>query len=247
MDAAAAPIAEDPRYPRFPPEVPFPHRPGPPRPLYPPRPPGPGPVVPLVPMPGEPGQDPPPSPLDGPRSRVYDDLLKRRTVVLDRPLDDPTATLLVAQLISLDRDSAEPIMLVVNSPGGPLEAAIAVLDTIDLVRGTVGTTCLGRAEGTAAVVVAAGTGRRRVGAGARLRLRFAELELSGPARRLGDELAHHHEVQATLVDRLAAVTSHDRDQVAADVDAGRLLTADEAVAYGLADEVIAPRPGPSQL
>ena len=240
MDAAAAPIAGDPRYPGFPPEEPFPHRPGPPRPLYPPRPPGPGPVIPLLPMPGSPGQDPSGSRLDDPRQRVYDDLLKRRTVVLDRALDDQTAALLVAQLITLDRDGAEPIMLVVNSPGGPLEAAVAVLDTLGLVRGPVGTTCLGRADGTAAVVVAAGTGRRRIGSGARLRLRFADLDLAGPARRLGDELAHHRELQASLIDRLAAVTGHDRARVEADVDAGRPLTADEAVAYGLADEIISP-------
>jgi ATP-dependent Clp protease, protease subunit len=232
---AAGVGASDPRYPGFPPEVPFPHRPGPARPLYPPGPGRPGPVVPF-PMPGVPG---PAGVFEDPRSRVYDDLLKRRTIVLDRALDGEAATLLAAQLITLDRDGAEPIMLVVNSPGGPLDAAIAVLDTIDLVRGPIGTTCLGRADGTAAVLVAAGTGRRRIGAGAHLRLRFADLELSGPARRLDDELAHHRELQATLVDRLAAVTGRDRTRVEHDVESARLLTAQEAVDYGLADEVIA--------
>jgi ATP-dependent Clp protease protease subunit len=132
-------------------------------------------------------------------------------------------------------------MLVVNSPGGPLEAAVAVLDTIDLVRGPLGTTCLGRAEGTAAVVAAAGTSLRRIGAGARLRLRFADLELSGPARRLDDELTHHRELQATLIDRLAAISGRDRARIERDVEAGRLLSAQEAVDYGLADEVIAAR------
>lgn len=237
--AAAAPLAGDPRYPGFPPEPPFPHRPGPPGPLYPPRPPGPAPVVPLVPVPGSPGPGPDPF-FEDPRSRVYDDLLKRRTVVLDRELDDRSATLLVAQLITLDREGAEPITLVVNSPGGPLDAAIAVLDTLDLVRGPVGTTCLGRAEGTAAVLVAAGRGRRRIGAGARLRLRLPDLELSGPASRLDDELAHHRELHESLVDRLTAATRLSRDEIAADVDTARTFTASEAVAHGLADEVIGP-------
>jgi ATP-dependent Clp protease, protease subunit len=244
MEPAAAPIsastASDPRYPGFPPEVPFPHRPGPSRPLYPPRPGpgGPGPVVPFpFPVPGA----GPAGRFDDPRARVYDDLLKRRTIVLDRELDGEVATLLAAQLITLDRDGTDPIMLVVNSPGGPLEAAVAVLDTVDLVRGPLGTTCLGRADGTAALLVAAGTGRRRIGAGARLRLRLADIELSGPARRLDDELAHHRELQATLVDRLTAITGRERATVERDVEAGRLLTAAEAVDYGLADEVIAAR------
>lgn len=225
MDLAGS-IGSDPRFPGFPPEVPFPPSPGPepPRPGYPP--------VPMVPMPA------PPPPTDDLRSRVYDDLLARRTVVLDRALDGETATLVAAQLMSLDGAGTDPITLVVNSPGGPLDAAAAVLDTMDLVRGPLDTTCLGRADGTAAVVVAAGTGRRRMGAGAQVRLRFADIELTGPATRLGDDLARQREVERALVDRLVAITGQDRRLVERDVEAGRVLTADEAVAYGLADEVI---------
>jgi ATP-dependent Clp protease, protease subunit len=229
-----APIAGDPRYPDFPPEVPDPRRPGPVRPIRPPA----VPPVPLVPMPGT---IPPGVGSDDPRSRVYDDLLKRRTIMLDRALDDEAAMLVAAQLIALDGESSDPITLVVNSPGGPLDAAVALLDSLDLVRGPLDTTCLGRADGTAAAVAASGTGRRRIGAGARLRLRFADLELSGPGHRLDDELARHRDQHAALVDRLAAATGHDRTEVARDVDAGRLFTADEAVAYGLADEVTTPR------
>jgi ATP-dependent Clp protease protease subunit len=230
MDLAAS-IGSDPRFPGFPPEVPFPPSPGPehPRPGYPP--------VPMVPMPA------PPAPADDFRSRVYDDLLGRRTVVLDRALDGETATLVAAQLMSLDAAGTDRITLVVNSLGGPIDAAAAVLDTMDLVRGPLDTTCLGRAEGTAAVVVASGTGRRRMGAGAQVRLRFADIELTGPATRLGDELAHQRELQRALLDRLVAITGQDRRLVERDVEAGRTLTADEAVGYGLADEVIGSGPG----
>lgn len=232
MDAASQ--AGDPRHPG-PPEVPFPERPGPTRPIFPPAP-APGPVPPGLP----PGLLFPPDDL---RSRVYDDLLQRRTVVLDRALDDATATLVAAQLVALDAAGAEPITLVVNCPGGPLAAAVTVLDTMDLVRGPVATTLLGRAEGTAVVVAAAGTGRRRIGAGARLRLRFADLDLRGPAGQLDHELAYHRELQATLVDRLAAVTGQERRLVERDVEAGRSLTAAEAIAHGLADEIVgAPTP-----
>ena len=212
----------------LPPEVPS---------IFPPEPgrPGPGPAIPLL----------PPGLLSGTgdlRSRVYDDLLRRRTIVIDRALDDETASLVAAQLVALDQAGGEPITLVVNSPGGRLEAAMTVLDTMDLVRGPVATTCLGRAEGTAAVVAAAGTGPRRVGAGARLRLRLADLDLSGPAGHVDRELAYHRELQATLVDRLAAITGQERRLVERDVDAGRAFTAAEAVTYGLADQVIGAPP-----
>jgi ATP-dependent Clp protease protease subunit len=225
----SASIAGDPRFPGFPPEVPFPPHPDPGRPAYPP--------VPMVPMPSSPSS-PSSSPADDLRFRVYDDLLARRTVVLDRALDGETATLVAAQLMALDAESDQAITLVVNSPGGPLDAAAAVLDTIDLVRGPLDTTCLGRADGTAAVVAASGSGRRRMGAGARVRLRLADLELTGSASRLDDDLARHRDLQQAIVDRLVAITGQERRLVERDVETGRTLSAAEAVDYGLADEVI---------
>lgn len=222
---AATSRPDDPRVPGPPAEVPFPF---PPDPRWPDRP--------GAPMP--PPAAPPPS--GDVRSKVYEHLLARRTVMLDRPLDDEVATLVAAQLMSLDTESADRITLLVNSPGGPLGAAAAVLDTIDLVRGEVDTTCLGQAVGTAAVIVAAGTGRRRMGAGAQLRLRLADVELAGPAGRLDADLGQLRVLRGALVDRLVAVTGQDRRLIERDIDAGRALTAPDAVAYGLVDEVIEP-------
>lgn len=233
MTAPTASLPGGPRFPGFPPEVPFP--PGPPGP------PGPGrpahPPVPMVPVPGS-----PPAPGDDLRSLVYEQLLARRTIVLDRPLDGETATLVAAQLMTLDAESADTTTLVVNSPGGPLDAVAAVLDTIDLVRGPVDTTCLGQAAGTAAVVLAAGTGHRRIGAGAQVRLRLADVALEGTVRRIDDDVAHLTRLRQGIVDRLVAVTGQERRLVERDLDAGRVLSAPDAVAYGLADEVIRPRP-----
>jgi ATP-dependent Clp protease, protease subunit len=129
---------------------------------------------------------------------------------------------------------------VVNSGGGPVDAVAGILDTIDLVRCPVDTSCVGRAEGTAAVVVAAGTGRRRCGRGATFRLRLPDLEAAGPADRLRHDVETATRVQRELVDRLAVITGQSRALVARDVERGRLLTADEAVSYGLVDEVSAP-------
>ncbi|MGH9214905.1 MAG: ATP-dependent Clp protease proteolytic subunit [Acidimicrobiales bacterium] len=203
----------------------FPRREPSPRPVYPP--------VPQVPIPGE-----PPAP-GGFESTIYAELLERRIVFVRDRLDHDTATLVTAQLMTLDADDTSPVTLVVNSAGGPVDAVTGLLDTIDLVRCPVDTSCVGRAEGTAAVVVAAGTGRRRCGRGATFRLRLPDLEAAGPADRLRRDVDSATRVQRALVNRLAAITGQSRALVARDVDRGRLLTADEAVAYGLVDEVTA--------
>jgi ATP-dependent Clp protease protease subunit len=229
MTGASGP--DDPRFPGIPPGVP-PEVPFPPEPERPERPQPPYPPVPVVPVP--PAHQPP----GDLRSQVYDQLLARRTVLLDRALDAEMAMLVCAQLMTLDGESADPIELIVNSPGGPLDAATAVLDTIDLARAPVGTVCLGQATGTAAVVVAAGTGRRRAGATARLQLRLPEAELTGTATRLAADAADLRRLYDAVVDRLAAATGQARRLVARDVERGRTLAGQDAVAYGLVDEVV---------
>ena len=211
--------AEVPAPPGFPP-------PGPGRPVYPP--------VPQVPIPGEPAAG------RGFESTIYTELLERRIVFVRDRLDHDTATLVTAQLMTLDAEDTSPVTLVVNSGGGPVDAVAGILDTIDLVRCPVDTSCVGRAEGTAAVVVAAGTGRRRCGRGATFRLRLPDLEAAGPADRLRRDVETATRVQRELVDRLAAITGQSRALVARDVERGRLLTADEALTYGLVDEVSTP-------
>jgi ATP-dependent Clp protease protease subunit len=218
---------DDPIIPGIPPEVPFPpgpDRPSPPTPTWPP--------VPVVPVP-----DAGP-PLDDLRSRIYDQLLARRTVLVDRPLDGATATFVSAQLMTLDADGDDRIELIVNSPGGPLDAASAVLDTIDLVRCPVDTVCLGQAIGTAAVLVASGTGRRRAGTTARLQLRLADAELAGSAARLAEEAAALRRANDAMIDRLAAATGQTRQLVERDVERGRVLSGQDAVSYGLVDDIV---------
>jgi ATP-dependent Clp protease, protease subunit len=215
--------------PERPGEVPAPPgypQPGPRRrPVYPP--------VPQVPIPGEPAA------AGGFESTIYTELLARRIVFVRDRLDHDTATLVTAQLMTLDAEDASPVTLVVNSGGGPVDAVTGILDTIDLVRCPVDTSCVGRAEGTAAVVVAAGTGHRRCGRGATFRLRLPDLEAAGPADRLRRDVETATRVQRELVDRLATIAGQSRALVARDVERGRLLTADEALTYGLVDEVSA--------
>jgi ATP-dependent Clp protease protease subunit len=144
--------------------------------------------------------------------------------------------------MALDAEGDDPVTLLVNSPGGPVEAGVAVVDVLDLLGVPVEATCIGQAVGTAAVVVACATpGRRRAAPNARLSLRLAEGTLEGPAGRLERAAADLLAVRDRLVDRLVAATGQPRDEVAEATDRGPLLSAEEAVAAGLVDEVAARR------
>jgi ATP-dependent Clp protease protease subunit len=169
-------------------------------------------------------------------------LFERRTVMLMGPLDAEVATAVAASLMALDGEGDEPVTLLVNSPGGPVDAGVAVVDVLDLLGAPVEATVIGQAVGTAAVVVACATpGRRRAAPNARLSLRLAESALEGPAGRLEQEAAGLVAVRDRLVDRLVAATGRPRDEVLEGTARGPVLSAGEARAAGLVDEVAARR------
>jgi ATP-dependent Clp protease, protease subunit len=170
-------------------------------------------------------------------------LFERRTVMLTGPLEGESASLAGASLMALDAEGDEPVTLLVNSPGGPVEAGVAVVDVLDLLGVPVEATVIGQAVGTAAVVVACATpGRRRAAPNARLSLRLAEGALEGPAGRLEREVADLVAARDRLVDRLMAATGRTRDELAEATDRGHVLSADEAVAFGVVDEIARRRP-----
>lgn len=208
-------------------------------------------LPPELPLPGPPSRPSVPLPVptvwmpaDDRRTHVYEQLLSRRIVFLERALDDETASLIAAQLMTLDADGDgdQAMTLLINSPGGPLDAAAAVLDTVDLMRCPVDTTCIGQAAGTAAVLVAAGTGTRRAGTSAQFRLRLPDVDLTGSASQLREQVTHVRRLHDLVIDRLTAATGQERRLVLRDVERGRTLTAAEAVDYGLVDEVVQRRP-----
>lgn len=175
------------------------------------------------------------------RDEVLRRLFERRMVFLRGALDDAAATRLAAELLTLEAGSSAPVTLQVHSRGGPLTALFAVTDTIAAMVAPVDTICVGHAEGTAAAVLAAGTGTRRATASARISLRQASAELCGTARQLEQEAAALQWLHERLVALLSRTTGRPTDAVAADVDAGRILDAVQARRYGLVDEVVEPR------
>lgn len=209
-----------------PPEIPPPGpRPRHPRPV--PAAPTPAPVV-------------PPSTgfVEEPASDARGALLRRRRVMLTGVLDEDAATRAAAELMMLDGESGEPVEVIVNSDGGPLLAIPAVLDVIDLMRAPVATCCIGRAMGTAAIVLASGRGGRSAAGHAMIGLRLRDQhDISGRAseiERFVEQLAHARD---RVVARLVRVTGLDEHAVAHELDEGAPMTAQAARARGLIDEI----------
>lgn len=177
---------------------------------------------------------------------VYSRLLKERIVFLGTEVDDGAANVVMAQLLHLESENpAGDISLYINSPGGSITALLAIYDTMRFVRPDVSTLCLGQACSAAAVLLAAGA------PGKRYALRHSRMLLHQPAAS-GEGQGSDIEVQAreilrvreTVEQVLAKHTGRPPEQVRRDTDRDLILDADEAVAYGLVDEIITRRAGP---
>ena len=114
---------------------------------------------------------------------------------------------------------------------------MGVVDTLDFVHAPVTTLCIGQALGTAAAILACGSLMRRATPTARLSLRLGSVELAGSASELGSQARHVLELRDRLAVRLAAATGHLPALIVIDLDDGGFMTAEQAVGYGLIDEV----------
>ena len=169
---------------------------------------------------------------EGLRARLFE----QRTIILSGWLDDARAGRAVAELMTLDATGNGPIHLRLDAAGGTVDAAFALIDTIDLCGVQVRVTCLGRAEGPAVGVLAAGH-RRAASEHARIRLADPDLRVEGHARDVATHAAAAIGRVSAFHERLARATGRPLPQVEEDCAAGRYLSADEALAYGLVDEI----------
>ncbi|NTU61154.1 MAG: ATP-dependent Clp protease proteolytic subunit [Caldiserica bacterium] len=172
---------------------------------------------------------------------IYSRLLKDRIIFLSSEMiDEQIASSVIAQLLFLDADDPKKeISLYINSPGGIVTSGLAIYDTMQFVSATVSTMCIGQAASMASVLLAAGEkGRRFILPNSRVMIH----QLSGGAQGQGTDLEIQVKemlrLKKTLTDILAKHTNQPYDKVFADAERDNYMTAQEAVAYGLADKVI---------
>ncbi len=179
--------------------------------------------------------------------RVYDlysRLLKENIIFLGTPIDDTIANLICAQLIHLESENPDrDINIYINSPGGDITALFAIYDTMQFIKNDIATICLGQAASAAAVLLAAGT------KGKRLALPHSRVLLHQPYGQVGYGQVTDLEIAAREILRmrdlleqiLADHTGQSIERIHADTDRDFVMEANEALEYGIIDDVISSR------
>jgi ATP-dependent Clp protease, protease subunit len=179
---------------------------------------------------------------------IYSRLLRERIVFLGSPLDDDVANLLIAQLLHLEgEDSEKPINLYINSPGGDVLALFAVYDAMQFLGPPVHTVCVGQAASAAAVLLAAGEpGHRAALPNARVLIHQPHGGAQGQSTDIEIAVREMVELRNRMVEVLVERTGQPQEKIVADMDRDFILRGDDAVAYGMVDEIIhRRRPRPS--
>jgi len=175
---------------------------------------------------------------------IFSRLMEDRIILLSDEVNDSTASLIVAQILFLEsKDPDKDICLYINSPGGSISAGLAIYDTMNFVKCDVSTICIGMAASMGAFLLSAGA------KGKRLALPNSEIlihqplmhGLGGQATDIKIHADHIIRTREKLNSILAQNTGKSIEQVARDTERDNILTADEAVAYGLVDKVISKR------
>ena len=172
---------------------------------------------------------------------IYSRLLKDRIIFIDQEIDDHLASVVVAQLLFLEAEDAEKdINIYINSPGGSVTAGMAIYDTMQYVKPDITTICVGMAASMGAVLLTAGT------KGKRFALPNAELmihqPLGGAKGQASDIMIQADWMQRTkdkLTRILADATGQPPEKIVLDTDRDHFMSAEEGLAYGLIDKVVA--------
>ena len=175
---------------------------------------------------------------------LFSRLLKENIIFLGTPIDDTVANLICAQLIHLESENPDrDINVYINSPGGDITALFAIYDTMQFIKNDIATICLGQAASAAAVLLAAGT------KGKRLALPHSRVLLHQPYGQVGYGQVTDLEIAANEILRmrdlleeiLANHTGQPLERIHTDTDRDFVLEANEALAYGIIDDVITSR------
>jgi len=179
---------------------------------------------------------------------VYSRLLEDRIVFLGTAIDDQIADVIVAQLLHLEaEDAGKDIALYINSPGGDMTGLFAIYDTMEFIASDVATICVGQACSAAAVLLAAGTkGKRAVLPNSRVLIHQPHGGAQGQSSDLEIAAREMVEMRERMVQILVRHTGQPVERIKADIDRDYIVREEEAVAYGLVDEVLRRRVLPGQ-
>ena len=172
---------------------------------------------------------------------IYSRLLKDRIIFLGEEVNDVTASLVVAQLLFLEaEDPSKDIQLYINSPGGSVTAGMAIYDTMNYIKCDVCTTCIGMAASMGAFLLSSGAkGKRFALPNAEVMIHQPSGGAQGQATEIQIAAEHILRTKQKLNEILAANTGQSLETIKADTERDNFMSADEAKAYGLIDEVIA--------
>jgi ATP-dependent Clp protease, protease subunit len=175
---------------------------------------------------------------------IYSRLLRDSIIFIGTPIDDNVANLVIAQLLFLEAEDPErDISLYINSPGGSITAGLAIYDTLQFIKNDVTTICVGQAASMAAVLLAAGTNKKRF-ALPNAKILIHQPWMSGLQGQATDIEIHAKEIlrmRTSLNEILARHTHQTNDRIEKDVERDYIMTAEQAKDYGIIDEVISKR------
>lgn len=174
---------------------------------------------------------------------IYSRLLKDRIIFIGGPIDDDTANSVVAQLLFLEGDDPDKdINLYINSPGGSVSAGLAIYDTMQYIKCEVSTICIGLAASMGAFLLAAGApGKRKALPNAEIMIHQVSGGAQGQATDINIQAEQILKLKKRLNEILAARTGQSVERVTRDTERDNYMSAEEARAYGLIDEVFPPR------
>ncbi len=175
---------------------------------------------------------------------IYSRLLKDNIIFLGRPIDDDVSNLVIAQMLFLEAENPEKdIALYINSPGGSVTAGLAIYDTMQYIKPDVATLCVGQAASMAAVLLAAGTrGKRSVLPNSRVLIHQPLLYgLQGQQTDIDIHAKDLLRMRERIDSILSEHTGKSKEIIHEDTERDKILTAEAAVEYGLADQVMTRR------
>src|SRR5579871_766532 len=171
---------------------------------------------------------------------IFSLLLKNRIVFLGTPIDDVVANLIVAQLLYLaQEDPDREIQMYINSPGGQVDAGLAIYDTMHLIQPQVATTCIGMAASMGAVLLAGGAkGKRSALPNSRILIHQTSAGFQGTAADIEVQAREILRMNARLQEMMAADTGQTVERIGADINRDYWMSAREARDYGVVDLIV---------